>query len=180
VTKPGINLLQGSFAVRTKMFSWWPVWRVAAALLVAMCLLSLAADGIVVFQLSRQEARLNAAASETLANTFPSAAGAPDPWGQLQSRLQGGTGNSVNSGPDFVQALVVLAKAVKSTSGIKVDALNFRAGIIDLRLQAPGVQNLDTLRQTINDSGVFVADIQSANPADDVIKGRVQVRVAGQ
>jgi len=179
VTKPGINLLQGGFAVRADMFSWWPFWRVAAGLLVAVCLLSVAADALSVFQLSRQESRLNAAASETLTNTFPSAAGAADPWGQLQSRLQSGTAGSGSSGPDFVQALVVLANALDSSSDIKVDALNFRAGIIDLRLEAPAVQNIDTLRQSINDSGQFVADIQSANPADDVIKGRMQVRVAG-
>jgi general secretion pathway protein L len=179
VSNPGINLLQGEFAARTDLFSWWPLWRVAAGLLVAVCLLSLATDALAVWQLSRQEAKLNAVASETLVNAFPSAAGAADPWGQLQSRLQAGSGGATNTGPDFVEALVVLAKALDSSSGIKVEALNFRAGIIDLRLEAPAVQNLDTLRQTINDSGVFVADIQSANPADNVIKGRVQVKVKG-
>jgi hypothetical protein len=46
-------------------------------------------------------------------------------------------------------------------------------------LEAPAVENLDTFRQAINDSGRFIANIQSANPADNIIKGRVQVKAQG-
>ncbi len=177
--RPGINLLQGEFGVRTDMFAWWPFWRNAAALLLVAALLSLALDGITVWQLSRQEAALDNAASDTLTRLFPGAAGSPDPWGQLQSRLQTGGTSAAATGPGFVQALVVLADALDNSSGIKVDAVNFRNGVIDLRLQAPAVENLDKFRQNINDSGTFNANIQSANPGDSGIKGRMQVKVNG-
>jgi type II secretory pathway component PulL len=140
--------------------------------------MSIASDAALLFQLNQKEAQLDTAANRILTDIFPSAAGAADPWGQLQSRLQG-VGNITIGGPDFIDALIVLADALDKSSGIKVDALNFRSGIIDLRLEAPAVENLDTFRQAINDSGRFIANIQSANPAGNVIKGRVQVKAQG-
>ena len=178
ISKPGINLLQGKFSVKIDLFSWWPFWRNAAILLLAAGIMSVFSDAALLFQLNQKEAQLDTAASRILTDIFPSAAGAADPWGQLQSRLQGG-GNIAVGGPDFIDALIVLADALDKSSGIKVDALNFRSGIIDLRLEAPAVENLDTFRQAINDSGRFIANIQSANPAGNVIKGRVQVKAQG-
>lgn len=178
ISKPGINLLQGKFSVKINLFSWWPFWRNAAILLLAAGIMSIASDAALLFQLNQKEAQLDTAANRILTDIFPSAAGAADPWGQLQSRLQG-VGNITIGGPDFIDALIVLADALDKSSGIKVDALNFRSGIIDLRLEAPAVENLDTFRQAINDSGRFIANIQSANPAGNVIKGRVQVKAQG-
>ena len=178
VSQPGINLLQGDFSAKIDLFSWWPFWRNAAILLLATGIMSIASDAALLFQLNQKEAQLDTAANRILTGIFPSAAGAADPWGQLQSRLQGG-GNITTGGPDFIDALIVLADALDKSSGIKVDALNFRSGIIDLRLVAPAVENLDTFRQAINDSGRFIANIQSANPAGNVIKGRVQVKAQG-
>jgi len=179
INKPGINLLQGQFSIKTDLFSWWPFWRNAAILLLAAGIMSVVSDAAALFQLKQKEAQLDTAAERILSDTFPSAAGAADPWGQLQSRLQGSGTISVG-GPDFIDALVVLAEALDKSSDIKVDALNFRSGIIDLRLEAPAVKNIDAFRQAINDSGRFSATIQSANPTDNVIKGRVQVKAQGR
>lgn len=178
VAKPGINLLQGKHVVRRDLFESWPIWRNAAILIVAAGLLSVASQTALVISLSQQEASLDKAASQTLQSAFPGTGDLPDPWGQLQSRLQGGSGQ-VDSGPDFIQALIVLADAVRNSKEITFEALNFRSGTIDLRLKAPAVENLDQLRQSINESGSFVAEIQSANPSDGVIKGRVQVKAKG-
>ena len=178
LAKPGINLLQGKHVVKRELFESWPIWRNAVFLILAAALLSVAVEAAQLFKLSQQEAALDNAASETLQATFPGTGNLPDPWGQLQSRLQGGSVR-LNSGPDFIQALDVLAVAVRKSKEIQFEALNFRSGTIDLRLRAPAVENLDQLQKSINESGTFVAEIQSANPADGEIKSRVQVKAKG-
>jgi len=177
-TAPGINLLQGIYAVKRNMSGVWPIWRVAASLLAAAFALSLAVEGLSLFKLTQQERTLDAAAGSTLSMIAPNAGDGPDPWGQLQSRLQVSSGGAV-SGPGFIEALNVLAGAVSQTKNLKIEALNFRNETIDLRLQAPAVDALDKLCQLVNEGGVFVAVIQSANPSDNAIKGRIQVKLAG-
>jgi type II secretory pathway component PulL len=59
-----------------------------------------------------------------------------------------------------------------------METLSYRSGEIDLQLLAPDVAALDQLRQKISEPGKFVAEIQSANPDNDVIKGRVQIMAA--
>ena len=58
-----------------------------------------------------------------------------------------------------------------------METVSFRSGVLDLQLIAPDVAALDRLRQLISDPGRFSAEIQSANPSDDVIKGRMHIEV---
>ena len=78
------------------------------------------------------------------------------------------------SGPGFAEALQNLSAAFSKTKGIKLETLGYRSGILDLQLRAPDVNALDKLRQQIDNSGVYIASIQSANPDKEAIKGRMQ------
>jgi type II secretory pathway component PulL len=60
-----------------------------------------------------------------------------------------------------------------------METLSFRGGELDLQLTAPDVAALDRLRQLISEAGQFTAEIQSANPDEDLIKGRIQITAAG-
>jgi hypothetical protein len=46
---------------------------------------------------------------------------------------------------------------------------------MDLQLTAPNVPSLDAFAQQIVDTDRFVARIQSANPNDEGVEGRIQV-----
>jgi general secretion pathway protein L len=171
----GINLLQGAYAPKSDINIAWGPWRVPAALLGGLLILTLVFKGVLFWQLGRQEALLDAAASQVLSQTFPDASGAQDPWSVLQSRLGASSGNLPVSGPGFAEAIETLASAFAQTPDIQLQTLSWRSGILDLQLLAPNVDALDKLRQQIGTSGVFTAAIQSANPDQDVIKGRIQI-----
>jgi len=176
----GVNLLQDRFAAKRERIALSPAWRIAAALLMAFGLLLVAGDALTLMKLKQQEAALDLAARDTLTRTFPTATNAADPWGLLQSRLKGSATQQSTAGPGLIEALNVLADAVEKTQGLKIEALSFRGGVIDLRLEAPGVDVLDKLTQTVNSSSIFQASIQSANPSGEIIQGRMQIKAAGQ
>jgi len=176
----GVDLRQGPFAAVRENIALSPAWRIAAALLAAFCLLIVAGDALTLMKLKQQEEALDLAARNVLTKTFPSAANAADPWGQLQSRLRAAGDTPVGSAPGLIEALNELADAVDASKDIKVEALSFRGGVIDMRLEAPGVETLDKLTQTVNSNGIFEATIQSANPSGDIIQGRMQIKVAEQ
>jgi len=178
-TKGGVNLLQGSFAPKTELPLRWQEWRVSAILLVALLTLGIALKGAEFLQLKRTNAALDAAASQILQSTFPGAAGAADPWNELRTLLGPVATSEAKGTAVFAEALHVLSKAFAETPGIKMDSLSFRSGELNLQFTAPDVAAMDKLSQLIGESKRFSAEIQSANPENDVIKGRILIAEAG-
>jgi len=180
VKQPGVNLLQGRYIKQSDLLAFWPIWRMAAILLVGLAIVSSVFKVSQLTQLESAEARLDEAAIQILQATFPGASGAGDPWGQLQSQLTAAQRASGGNGAGFSSALEALAAAISKTQGISVDMLSYRSGIIDLRVRAASVDQLASVSDSISKSGRFTAEIQSANPKDDVIEGRIQIKaVAG-
>lgn len=173
----GINLLQGDFAPKTELNIEWGPWKIPAALAGSLVLLVLLFQGASYWQLNRTEARLDEAANQLLMATFPDTGEVSDPWGALQNRLGAvaDSGGAVTGGPGFAAAMSALTTAFSETPNIKMETLGYRNGTMDLQLIAPNVDALDQLRQRVTEGGRFDANIQSANPDKDVIKGRMQI-----
>ncbi|MGI9289652.1 MAG: type II secretion system protein GspL [Gammaproteobacteria bacterium] len=182
MSRKSINLLQGPYESKTEFNIEWGPWRLPSALIAACLVLSLGLQGANYWQLTRTEAALDQAALKVLQTTFPDAESTSDPWNALQSRL-GTSDNNASisiSGPGFDETISVLAEAFKASSDLRMQTIAFRNGTLDLQLLAPDVSTLDKLRQLIVESGQFEATIQSANPDDDVIKGRMQITAVNQ
>ena len=144
-----------------------------------MLLLNIVVKGAEFFQLSRANIALNSAATQVLEKAFPAAADAPDPWIELRTRLGSSEPAAAASNTLFADVLQVLAKAFTQISGIQMESMSFRSGELSLQLTAPDVASLDQLRQLISESRRFSAEIQSANPADNVVKGSMLIVQAG-
>ncbi|MEE8235907.1 MAG: type II secretion system protein GspL [Gammaproteobacteria bacterium] len=179
VASPGVNLLQGAYARRSDYAAIWPYWRAAAILLLALFGLTLAVKGAGLVSMERQETRLDQAAETILRNNFPDVRQVRDPWGQLQSQLNIAERGAAGTATDFIDALKTLAEAAAEIQEITMETVNYRNGILTLRLQAPSVDSLDRLQQLVSRSGKFSADIQSANPTDEGIEGRMQIKGRG-
>jgi general secretion pathway protein L len=172
----GVNLLQGDYKKKTEFGVHWKEWQLAASLLAGFFALILGLQGINYWQLSQQESELDMAAEAVLRATFTNIAEVQDPWNELRSRL--GTSDAaeaVVSGPGFSAAVEALSIAYAETPGIRLQTLSYRSGVVDLQLVAPDVAALDQLRKLITGPGKFSADIQSANPKNDAIEGRMQI-----
>ena len=79
----------------------------------------------------------------------------------------------------FLPSLRELGEAMAANSSATIEAISYRAGVIDLRLIAPDVATLDNIQKAVSASGRFQASIQSTDHVSDQINGRIQIRESG-
>ena len=100
-----------------------------------------------------------------------------DPMGTVNSirrSLGGPTASQV-----FLPSLLALGRALQQHATAEIEAISYRAGVIDVRLTAPDVATLDSIQKLVSDSGRFSASIQSTDQVGDRISSRIQIREAG-
>ena len=178
VTREPINLLQGSFAPRTQLDRLWKPWRTAAALLAVLAVTMVGQQALRLMQLKQEEARLDEAIAATFQQALPGAR-MEDARFQVERQLAAlrGSGSAANEG--FLIALDTLGSALSEAPGIRLEAISYRTGVLDLRLQAPSVDTLELLRQAVARDGRFTATIQQANQRSDGVEGRIQLTGGG-
>ncbi len=174
----GINLLQGRFGKKTEYGSLLRPWKVAALLLLGLAVVGMAMKGVGFYQLLRDEATLRAQFSAEYRLLRPGdTREIVDPVATVES-LRRGAGTS--AAPQvFLPSLRALGAALAANGEAKIEAISYRAGVIDLRLTAPDVATLDNIQKAVSASGRFQASIQSTDQVADRINGRIQIREAG-
>ena len=133
----------------------WQPWRKVATLLVVLFSLALALKGTELASMKRQESMLDQAAEAMLRSKFPDVQQTRDPWGQLRSQLNIAERGAAGSTTGFIDTLATLAEAVTEIQEITMKTVNYRNGILTLRLQAPSVDSLDRLQQLVSGNGKF-------------------------
>jgi general secretion pathway protein L len=178
VTREPINLLQGSYAPRTQVDRLWKPWRAAAAMLAVLAVVLIGQQALRLVQLKQEEARLDEAIAAAFQQALPGAR-MEDPRFQVERQLAAlrGTGSAANE--SFLAALETLGGALREAPGIRLEAISYRTGVLDLRLQAPSVDSLEQVRQAVARDGRFSATIQQANQRDDGVDGRIQLTGGG-
>ena len=170
-TARAVNLLQGTYAPPSSFGSQLRLWRLPAALAAATLLVFLAAQGVKLWQLRQAEQKLDAEIAQTFESILP---GQPmvDPRAQVQgvlARAGGGAGA-------LLPAVSLLAQAVAQAPATRVEGMNFRGGVLELRVVAPTVEALDGIRQAMSSRGATV-ELQSTNPRNQQVEGRLHVRL---
>jgi general secretion pathway protein L len=178
VSREPINLLQGQYAPRTQLDRLWKPWRTAAALLAVLAVVLVGQQALRLVQLKQEEARLDAAIAEAFQQALPGAR-MEDPRFQVERRLAALRGTGGASNESFLTALEALGGALRETPGITLQSVSYRAGVLDLRLQAPSVDSLEQIRQSVGRDGRFTATIQQANQRPDGVEGRIQLTGGG-
>ncbi len=173
----GVNLLQGDFGLRAEYSGMFKPWRNAAILLLALGVIGIAAKSTDVFVLKRQEAELKQQFETEYREISPGAASVSDPI-RLVASLRTRAGNS-GTAPVFLQILEHLSRAMQQNNDASIDAISYRAGVVDVRLSAPNVSTLDNIQRVIDESGKFDAAIQSTDQDGDRVNSRIQIKVRG-
>jgi general secretion pathway protein L len=176
VTSPGVNLLQGDYAKRASMGSYWPRWRLAAALVGTLAAMLIVATGADAWRLKRESAGLETVIRQAANFVFPGVAESANLRALVDARLQGA--GSIPSGAasrQFLDTLQTVAGAVAKTGDATVEGINYRAGIMELQVRAPSADSLDSIRKLVTESGKLKAEIQSSNSAGDQIQGRIRI-----
>lgn len=172
---PPINLLQGSYAVKTKLTLSFQPWRYAAILAMAFVLLHVGLKVWQFYDLKRTEARLDNDITAVFQMGMPGAP-VPDPVAarkQFELRLSGLRGTGPAGG--MLSTLGTLGDALAQAPGTNIEALSYRENTLDLRVLAPSVDALDKIQHVTGERGV-TTQIQSASPRDSKVEGRLQLK----
>lgn len=176
-TGAGINLLQGQYAAKKEYSGLFRPWKYAAILALAFVLVGVASKALDFYLLSQQEATLKKTFNTEYQQMLPGAPETDDPGAVIDSlRRRIGT---VDTPPIFLQSMEQLSKAIQQNRQAQIQAISFRAGVIDLRVSAPDVATLDNVQRAIAESGQFRASIQSTDQDGESVSSRIQIQVAG-
>jgi general secretion pathway protein L len=159
-----LNLLQGEFRVM-QQDSWnWRPWAMAAMLaFVAICI-GLLETGLETARINRENAQLQASMLELAREALPGTKQIRDPqtqlliaWRQLRN---GGAG-----GADFLPLLNRVSATINQQP-ITVHGINFKDGALTVSLQGTSLQQLDDLRQQIEQQGLDASLLNARTDAD--------------
>ena len=174
ISRPGCDLLQDSYGRKPDWQAWIRPWRLAASLLVGVIALATAGEGARYLSLSREDGNVTAML-ETACRLNAQSADLGTCEAEIRRRL---VTTADGAGAGFLAALEDMAEAWNEDT--RLEALSYRAGVMDLRIVAPSVSALDEFSRGIGGNGGFQASIQSANPTQDGILGRLQIAVTPQ
>ena len=174
----GVNLLQGRYGPKADYGSWLRPWRRVAVLLLAFVIAGFGAKGADYWRLTKEEAILQTRFTNAYQQIRPGGGGdILDPVAAVNS-IKRSLGTSTAT-PVFLASLNELAAALTSHGEADVEAVSYRAGVIDVRITSPDVETIGNIQKAIAASGQFTASIQSSDRVGDRINSRIQIREAG-
>jgi general secretion pathway protein L len=175
----GINLLQGQYGPKTEVSQLFAPWKTAAIFLLVLGLVGLVGKAADYARLAAERDALQQQFSEVYREVRPNdTREIVDPVGTVSS-LRGGMGAGSSAPQVFLPSLLQLAAALRANDAAIVEAVTYRAGVINVRLSAPDISTLDSIVQAVSSSGRFSASLQSANNIEDRVNARIEVREAG-
>jgi len=132
--------------------------------------------------LNREAEGLDQAIEQALRYTFPEIREIQDARNLFDSKLRSlGNANPSATGTGFLSTLNSVASAVAELNGATamIESISYRSGAMELKVAAPNVETLDKIRVSISQGSGLQAEIQSANPDGETVRGRLQIRPAG-
>jgi general secretion pathway protein L len=173
-----INLLQGPYAVKTKLNVSFAPWRYAAVLAAVFFATHVGLKTWQYLHYQKVESQLDAQIAETYQQALPGSP-VPPPL-EARRQVEQVLGQLRGTGPSsgMLTTLAMLSEAMAQAPNTDIEALSYRNNVTDLRVLAPSVDVLDRIRQVAGERGV-TAEIQSANPRDTKFEGRLQFKKAG-
>jgi len=174
----GVNLLQGHYGAKTEIGELFRPWKYAAILLLALGAIGLGGKVVDTYRLSQEVSALKAQFTEEYRQIRPGDTNdVVDPVATVNS-LQRALGTQT-AATVFLPSLHQLGVALQQNDAAEIEAISYRAGVIDVRLTAPDVATLDNIQKIVSGSGRFNASIQSTDQVGDKVSSRIQIREAG-
>ncbi len=167
--RPGTNLLQGAYAPKSNWAAFTRPWRFAATLLIATAALLFVSQGAQYWQLRRSDRELDQLISAGCQRAVGDAR-----QSACQRAVQAQLGRPASdSSENFLTTLAAISAA--RGPDMRIDALSYRNGVMDLQLVVENVPALDEFARGLEQTKRFAAEIQAANQRDTGTEGRVRV-----
>lgn len=171
-TGHGIDLLQGEFAPLRQRTAERRLWRWAAVLAGLAIVLVLVDAAIGVFAERQRRDDLRAQMAEVFRQALPEARMTADPAAQLVAELGRQGGGATSSLFDLLRRA---APAIAQGSRYRLQAIDFRLGVLELEVATADVASLDALRESLASSGLAV-ELTGVDPGDEGVRGRLRLR----
>jgi len=175
----GVNLLQGRYGEKTDIGAVIRPWRYAAVLLLALGVLGFVGKAVDYVRLLSEEKELKEQFTAVYQQIRPDDTHEVlDPLGIVTS-IRREFGAASAAPPVFLPSLQQLASAMQESKDASIQAISYRAGVVDVRLTAPDVATLDKIQKGVTKSNRFTASIQSTDRVGEQVNSRIQIREAG-
>ena len=175
----GVNLLQGRYGPKTEVAAIFRTWRYVAIFLLAFGVVGIVGKAADYYRLSVEQDALRQQFTNEYRQLRPNdAREIVDPVGTVTS-LRRSVGASSSTPQVFLPTLMHLASALEEFDAAAVEAISYRAGVVDVRLNAPDIPTIDRIVQAVSASGRFSATLQSADNVGDRVNSRIQIREGG-
>lgn len=170
-----INLLQGEFAPRRRRAAAVSQWRwaavlAAAAILLAVTQLAVERQALEQHVLSRQSEM-----EQLFRQALPEVQRVVDPVAQMRAALRSGPA----AGGDALALLARISPVLNSGSQLVIDAIEYRAGSLELVVMGPDVATLDSLRERLSSLPALQVELADATPGSRGVQGRLRIRESG-
>jgi general secretion pathway protein L len=174
----GVNLLQGRYGAKTEVGALFRPWRYAAVLFLTVGVLVFGGKVADYYRLTQEEVALKAQFEQVYRTIRPSdQREVVDPVATVNSvRRSLGAPSALQV---LLPSLLELGQAIQQSQTASIEAISYRAGVIDVRLTAPDVATLDKIQKAVSSSGRFSAAIQSTDQVGEKINSRIQIRETG-
>ena len=175
----GINLLQGRYGPKTEVTEMLRPWRYAAIFILVLGFVGLIGKAADYYRLSAERSALKLQFAEEYRLLRPDdTRDVVNPVTTVRD-LRRNNGATSTAAPVFLPLLLQLAEALQQNEAAVVESARYRAGVIDVRLNAPDVPTLDRIVQAVNASGQYSATLQTANSVGDRVNSQIRVSEAG-
>jgi general secretion pathway protein L len=171
-----INLITGDFGHKTSFGGDWRRWRLVAVLAVALFAVHVGGLSLELLQQQRSERALDEAIGTVARRALPGDPGTGAVRSRIEQRLLAAQGQAGGAG--LLPALAALAQAISGVSGATVQAMSFRDGGMDLKLQAADATSLERVDQALRTGG-WQAELTAGSAAGAVYEGRILMRPPG-
>jgi general secretion pathway protein L len=168
-----INLLQGEYAHKEEYGKLLKNWLVPATLLGAWILIALITKTIGYIQLKSESSSLQEQMTEIYLQVFPDSKNLYGQRNQLEERLKALGGGGDNP---LLQLLNAVTAQLNATTGTTIRALDFNGEILDVELKIAEVQQLEQMRQQLQNQGL-TAEIRSADTEGDSVTGKLRLQL---
>lgn len=169
-----LSLLQGAYSRREQYGRLFRPWRMAAAVLVALGIVSLIGEVLERHHLASELVALDARLAEQFQAALPDEGRMVNPRVQLERALQvaGGGGGA----DEMTSLLNSVASGLHRAGDTELRALRYRPGEIELDLTASALERLDTIRAALEQEGRWRVEIQSAEARGEQVESRLVIR----
>ncbi len=172
-TASTLDLLGGPYRPQRRAAAAGP-WRLVAGLALSALLLGLLYQWFDYRALRQVHAELNEEAQRLYRRVVPGEGAVLDPVRML--RAESARSGAADSGG----ALPLLARIAPLLSGgtttLRMDALEYRGGSLELSVTTPDVPTLDALRERLAALPGVQVELTGASPGDDGVQGRLRVQ----